>query len=109
MTQDWQAVMDEATTLAAAHGLEFHELRNEFGRLCVEEDAEFYEGHGVTASDMNHMLYGGMKARREEVEDCARKLGERNALIDSMRAPGQSRADALEGIRRLLAPGQVTS
>lgn len=72
---DWQVVMDDATALAAEHGLSFSDLRNEWGRRCIEEDAEFYQDQGVTSSDMNHMLYGGMLARRDEVAEVAQRLG----------------------------------
>lgn len=75
MADDWDQVMQEASFIALLHGIEFSDLRNAWGQQEIERDPEFYEGHGVTSSDMNHMLYGAMKGEKYEVEALAERLG----------------------------------
>lgn len=106
---DWDTVMQEATFIALTHGIEFYELRNAWGRREVERDAEFYEGHGVTCSDMNHMLYGAMRTERHEVEALAERLGkdrrERNRIVNSIaEATGQHPDLVLQQLREFVAP-----
>lgn len=106
---DWQSVMDAATEMATANGLEFYELRNAWGNLCVERDAEFYEGQGVTASDMNHMLYGAVKHDTMELARLAAKLGtakaERNRIVASIaETSGQAPELVLQQLREFFRP-----
>ena len=112
MTNDWDAVMADATAIAQEAGLQFHELRNAWGNAEVERDAEFYDGHGVTCSDMNHMLYGAMKSYRDEVVRFAQRLGrdcaERNRIInDIAQASGQHPDLVLQQLREFFAPLEV--
>lgn len=88
MTQDWNAVMDAVEREAFAKGLKFHEVRNEVARLKIEEDQEFYEGHGVGSSDMNHMLYGEWKSDPDGVRRVIKDLAERNKLRSYLEAQG---------------------
>lgn len=105
MTGNWQAVMDDATALATEHGLSFSDLRNEWGRQCIEEDAEFYKDQGVTSSDMNHMLYGGMLARRHDVADVAKHLGAAHAAIARIaELSGQHPTLVRQQLREMFAP-----
>ena len=111
---DWQSVMDDATAIAEAHGLEFYELRNAWGQRAVEEDRDFYEGHGVTASDGNHFLYSGIKSRKDEVEALASKLGsdkaERTCIVNSIaEASGQAPELVLQQLREFFAPVEEVS
>ena len=106
---DWQSVMQEAGFIATLHGIEFYELRNAWGNAEVEADREFYEGHGVTSSDMNHMLYGAMKSRRDEVEALAERLGrdkrDRDAIVNRIaEESGQHPTLVLQQLREFFAP-----
>lgn len=109
MTDDWQSTMDAATLMANANGLTFSDLRNAWGRQCVERDAEFYEDQGVTSSDMNHMLYSAVKHDTMELARFAAKLGEekeqRDAIVNSIaKASGQHPTLVLQQLREFFAP-----
>lgn len=105
MTDTWDAVMADATALAAEHGLEFHVLRNAWGEAVIREDADFYKDQGVTSSDMNHMLYGGMLARRDEVAYVAKCLGAAQKVVEQIaNASGQHPTLVRQQLAELFAP-----
>lgn len=107
--EDWQSTMDAATQMAEANGLEFHELRNAWGRRQVERDAEFYKDQGVTASDMNHMLYDAVKHDTMALARFAAKLGsdkaQRTSIVYAVAEAAGIHPDlALQQLREFCAP-----
>ena len=88
MSDLWRETMDAITAEAQAAGLEFYEVRNEVGNRCVEADRDFYEGHGVTASDMNHMLYGRWQSDPDEVRQVIKELVWRKEIMRTIEEQG---------------------
>lgn len=113
MADDWQEMMDAAGVIASANGLEFHELRNAWSHKYVEENASFFEGHGVTASDGNHFLYDAVKHSTMELARFAADLGdkraERNRIVGEIAASsGQAPELVLQQLREFFAPVDPT-